>query len=293
MTARTAESWQASANRLEAARSSGASKVALAALSKSTGVKGSSLFFAPSTDDRERYPYLQYFWKMGHAAAPYDAMHLILLKVVPLFWKLFAGELQFGDQAEDYVLDPAVVQGIGRELEAARLTVPLSQARSLRNLAQRFRSYKAVDWLVFVVSTGEAVLAGGLPTKYFDMFMALSRACRLLFQPRGLATSEIQDIEAVLRPFCASFYSLMYRGQANRVSLCRSTIVGLLDVASNIQNCGLSWVYWQFPMERYIGTLPMLIKSRSSPHAGHTWAVSRRYIAELSTRFAESCAPAQ
>lgn len=47
---------------------------------------------------------------------------------------------------------------VGRELAAAKATIPTSQARALRDISLRQRSYKAVDWMVFILSTGEVVL---------------------------------------------------------------------------------------------------------------------------------------
>ena len=44
-------------------------------------------------------------------------------------------------------------------------------------------------------------------------------------------------------------------------------------------------------MERYIGTLLRLMRSRSSPHAALTKAITRRYSAELITTFGETYAP--
>jgi len=135
------------------------------------------------------------------------------------------------------------------------------------------------------------VLVDRLPEPYFKMFMALCRACRLLFRLRGLTSDELTAVDADLRQFCSSFFTLVYRGELSRVSLCRFTIAAVLDIAPNIRACGPEWLYWQFPMERYIGTLPWLMRSRSSPHAALTKAMTRRYLAELITTFGETYTP--
>ena len=64
---------------------------------------------------------------------------------------------------EDYVLSPATVAVIGREMVAARRTVPIAQARSLRNINLQFRSFKAVDWMYRLVSTAQVQLVGRIP----------------------------------------------------------------------------------------------------------------------------------
>ena len=288
---RTAESIQASAAEVERSRELGMSSAAGTRLVQRSGVKGYSLSFAPSPAGRQKYPHLQNSWNLGPAAAPYDTMHLLLLSVVPFLWQLFSGQVLITGTADDYVLLPVDRTAIDKELERARDTASLSQARSLRNIDTRFRSYKAVDWLAFVLFLGEAVLVDRLPEPYFKMFMALCRACRLLFRPRGLTSDERTAVDADLRQFCSSFYTLVYRGELARVSLCRFTIAAALDIVPNIRSCGPVWVYWKFPMERYIGTLPRLMRSRSSPHAALTKAITRRYLAELISTFGEIYAP--
>lgn len=176
---------------------------------------------------------------------------------------------------------------VGQEIAASKATVPASQARALRDVHVRFRSYKAVDWMMFIMSTGEAFLADRISETAFSMFMALCQACRLLFRPRGLTEEDLEEVDALLRRFCDMFYSHVYRGGWECVSLCRSTITALLDVVPNIRACGPAWVSWQFPMERYIGTLPRLIKSKSHPYPALANAVSSKYKSEIVTSFAE------
>jgi len=53
------------------------------ALQQKSGVKGYSLFFAPSPAMRTAYPHLKHQWTKGPTAAPYDTIHLVLLNAVP------------------------------------------------------------------------------------------------------------------------------------------------------------------------------------------------------------------
>jgi len=182
-------------------------------------------------------------------------MHLLLLNVFPFLRQLFSGQVLIDGTADDYVLSPVDRTATGTELERARATIPLSQARSLRNIDTRFRSYKAVDWMECFLFLGEAVLADRFPEPYFKMYMALRRACRLLFRPRGMTSDELTAVDADLRQFYSSFYTQVYRGELARVSLFRFTIAAVLDIVPNNRSSGPVWVYWHFPMERYIGTL--------------------------------------
>lgn len=164
-------------------------------------------------------------------------MHLLLLNVVPLLWRMFSGELgAHGDEPSNLVVSASVVADTGRELRDARHTAPRSQARSLRNLAKSFRSYKAVDWMYFLMCTGGVVQADRILPPMYSMVMHLVRSCRLLFRPRGLSIEDLQSVESGLKSFCRDYYELVYGRDLARLPLCRSTIAAVLDVASNIRS---------------------------------------------------------
>jgi len=126
-------------------------------------------------------------------------MHLLLLNVVPFLWQLFSGQVLINGTADDYVLSPVYRTAIDKELERARDTASLSQARPLRNIDTRFRSYKDVERMAFVLFLWEAVLVDRLPEPYFQMFMAHFRACRVFLRPRGLTSDELTAVDADLR----------------------------------------------------------------------------------------------
>jgi len=73
---------------VENARAEGRTVAYQTSLEQKSGIKGYSLFFAPSPAMRSAYPYLKDLWDMGPTAAPYGTMHLALLNVVPHLWKL-------------------------------------------------------------------------------------------------------------------------------------------------------------------------------------------------------------
>lgn len=282
------------ARALEAADSeaSGMSMANQTKLAKMSGNKGYSLIFSPRLAQRASYPHLGYFWRMGPAAVPYDIMHMLLLNVCPLLWQLFAGHTCLGEEEdEDYVLPKGFRTLIGRELAAARQTVPVSQARSLRSIDMKFKSYKAVDWMYFLLSTGEVLLADRLPDVYFNMFMELSKAARLLVRPGGITVSELHEADVHLQSFQTAIYTHVYRGQAGRLPVCRSTVATVMDIVPNIKSCGPAWVSSQFPMERHVGVLARLITSRSNPHANLCAAIRNTYLAELVTGFGETNLP--
>jgi len=179
-----------------------------ARLLQESSVKGYFLFFAPSPAMCAAYPNLQDLWNLGPTAAPYDAMHFVLLNFAPHLWKLFAGlKLMNKTEDEEYIMPKATVAPIGQELRVAQRTVPLAQDRSLRNIDVHHKSLKAVDWMHFLLCSGEVLLAGRVTGDYYNMFMALSRAGRLLLRPRGVTKADIEAIDEDIKNFVTMYYA--------------------------------------------------------------------------------------
>jgi len=229
---------------------------------------------------------------MGPTVAPYDTMHLVLLNVVPPLWKRFAGlKLVNTNKDETYITPKATVSLIGRELRRARRTVPLAQARTLKSIDVHLKSFKAAHCMHFILCSGEVLLAGRVSTAFYNIFMALSRACRLLFRPRGVTKAEIDAIDGDIKYCVSNYYAKIYRGTVERLPLCLSTIASLLDVVPLPWACGPAGVVRQFAMERKSGALGKLIGSQSSPHANLTKSVTRQCKADLITSFGETYLP--
>jgi len=150
-----------------------------------------------------------------------------------------------------------------------------------------------VDWLHLILCSGEVLLAGRIPNSYFNLFMALSRACRMRFGPRRVTRAEIEEIDMEMKYFVSNYYAKIYRGTAERLPLCLSTIASLLDIVPLLWACGPAWTAWQFPMERKIGALGKLIRSASRPHENLERNVSQQIKADLVTSFDEQCLPAE
>ena len=152
-------------------------------------------------------------------------------------------------------------------------------------------SYEGIDWLYFLLSVGEVVLADRSPYQFFKMFILLSQAGRILFKPSFLTEKALQTVDQLLKQFLLDFYTQVYAGRQERLRLCRPTMVALLDMAPNLRACGPAWSYWKFPVERLKGNLTRLIRSRLFPYASLSTVESAKYSAELVKTFAESHVP--
>jgi len=286
---RTASSRTEAVDIIEAARLQNRSKTFVEQLMRDSGYKGYCLMACPSPAEKAAYPHMSYLWDVGPSSTPYDVMHLVLQNNVSNLWRLFSGVWKDSNKApHKWAMTESVAEVVGADIAAARATVPLFQARGLRNVKTHYKSYKAVEWMFFVLSTGPAALAGRIPAEAYKMFMCLMRACRLIFVPDDLPVSDFATLKTELENFCGLFYKKAYGGDIKNILQCLSTVVALLDIPYNIEACGPLWSYWQFPMERYIGTLPALMRSRSSPHAALMNAVARKYRAELIASHASS-----
>jgi len=283
------------ADDVEAMRMAGRPAAHVQAKIRLTGVSGWSPLLNPGPETRASFPSLSYLWELGPAgAAPFDIMHLLLCNVVPNLWGLLSGKLRAGkDVVDDFLLPAAVRAEMGRQYRKAARTVPVQQARSLRNIDKHSGSMKAVDWMFFLLSGAEALLYGRVPEYFYEMVMCLCRAGRLLFHPDPVSKVDLVKVDAEMKNFLSAFYEKVYRGELPRVRLCRYVFAALLDVVPNIKQCGPVWCVWQFPLERLIGTLPAMVRSRSRPHASLTNALTKKHQAELICSFFNANCPAE
>jgi len=139
-----------------------------------TGFNGYAMFFCPSYRRRTMYPNMKYFRGLGPMVSTYDVMPLILLNVVPNLWRLLSGKCKTSDgSAHQWAISEAIVTAAGLIVAAARATVALEQARCFWSIATHSKSYKAMDWMFYTLSTWPAVLAGRIPDEAYAMFMSL------------------------------------------------------------------------------------------------------------------------
>ena len=78
-----------------------------------------------------------------------------------------------------------------------------------------------------------------------------------------------------------NYCSNIYRGSFERLPFCLSTIASLLDAVPLLRAGGPACVFWQFPMERKIGTLGKQIGPQPRLHASSEANVTRHCKADL------------
>jgi len=181
---RTPTSVATDVRTVEQARAGSGLRSAVEELQKNCGFKGYSILCSQMQAHKARYPHLKCLEMLGSNIAPYGVMHRLFCNVVPFLCELFSGVWRVpGAAQDDFVMSAAASDAAGKELRVTRSTVPRIQAPSLRDVKVHHKTYKATDWMYFILSTGEAILHGRLPDVYFESFMSLCHACRLLIRP--------------------------------------------------------------------------------------------------------------
>jgi len=212
-------------------------------LQQKSGIEGSSLFFAPNPAIRLANPNLTDSWDMRPSAAQYNTMHLVLLNVVSHLWKLLAGLKLVQRRRQHHAKGPCRTGGAGAAQRTADRAARTTQVLTKYRRAPQFTYGSRLD--AFHLCAGEVRFAGRIPGESYDIFMALSRASRLLFRPRGVSEAEIKLTDNDLKYFVGNYYAMIYRGSVDRRPLCLSTFSALLDVVSFLRACGPAWFCWQ------------------------------------------------
>ena len=155
---------------------------------------------------------IMYLSGLGPDLVPYDTMHFFHCNVVSTLWQLFTGENEKLGEDQPCLIPKTVCGAIDRKIKAGRPSVPLSQARSWRDIYQQSGSYKAVDWIYFLLNVGEVVLSDRIPEQLFKMLMFLCEAGRLLFKTRVFSKEGMKAAEKLLKRFFHTYFRHVYAG---------------------------------------------------------------------------------
>ena len=111
-----------------------------------------------------------------------------------------------GSKPKPFIMSKKALTHIGGEIANGRATVRLTQARALWDIKLHWKTYKASDWLLFLLSRGEVILCSRIPQENFKTYMHLCQPARLMFRPSGLSEEELRTVERHLKNVCRDFY---------------------------------------------------------------------------------------
>ncbi|KAF7328598.1 hypothetical protein MSAN_02480700 [Mycena sanguinolenta] len=207
-------------------------------LAREYGIKGLPIFFHVKSLQFPR-------------SFPYDFMHLI--------WENLG--------SEDYTIDKAIWEAIGKDTAAASSTIPSAFGARVPNLAKGGSQVSAEMYSIWTQFIGPTRLRHVFKDiKYYDHFILLVQIINICLQ-----FSITRDYER--------FY---YQYNPSRLPICMLTVHGLLHIPDSIEFAGPQWCYWAYPMERYCGALQPGIRSRRFPYASlDRWVLETAQLAQI------------
>ncbi|CCD56290.1 hypothetical protein BofuT4_P149000.1 [Botrytis cinerea T4] len=157
-----------------------------------------------------------------------------------------------------YVVPEKEWRRLGTIQEEARYTIPSQLGQGARRIDKYWKGYKAAEWEEFLIRDGTILLAD-LPgfNPYLENFTLL-KDIYVLCRKRSISEEDIKSLEQKSRDFVRTFQELYYQDKEDRMKVCKINIhsllhLGLTQTASQIRDLGPGWVFWAWPIERYIG----------------------------------------
>lgn len=218
-----------------------------------------------------------------------DPMHL-LTNVAKFMWMLWSGLGKHIDtgNAEPYELSESTLMAIGEEMEVCRSFLPSALCQTPRNIHKYWRSFKAKEWEAFILYFSLPLLNGRLPSYAIQHWALFVDGVRLLYR-RRLDDSEILAMQKYFERWLVGFKAIYYRDQ--ELSHCRSQNHAVLHLADSIKWLGPAFVFWQYPLERLVGTLERLSSSKRHLNQSLFNSVSRyeqlQYLLRVYSNFEE------
>lgn len=185
-------------------------------------------------------------------SVPLDYMHLVCLGVMRKLLKLWTN----GPRAP-YRLRKNDIDWISGELETYRTYFPREFGRKTRSLIELDR-WKATEFRTFLLYVGPIVLKNRLDNKYFNHFLVLNVAIKLLCQPKQ-SVGNIDYANNLLVYFVREFITLYGR------KFCSYNVHGLVHLAADVKFHGNLDQFAAFKFESFLGSMKRLINSPKIP----------------------------
>ncbi|KAJ7226887.1 hypothetical protein GGX14DRAFT_555481 [Mycena pura] len=209
-------------------------------------------------------------------------MHLIPENIISNlldFWMRCCKKLDAGD--EEYELDAATIDEIGRECTAAGDTTPAAFGARVPNLSTQRHYFIAESYTLWTTLLAPVLLHNRFPRpKYYNHFLDLV----LVFNDCLRVSIDAEYVDNEFRnqvyKWVQDYERYYYQYDPSRLSACPLTIHALLHLPDNILNAGPMWTYWNYITERYVGYLVRSSKSCKNPYA--SFARRLREIAQNS-----------
>ncbi|EPS96540.1 hypothetical protein FOMPIDRAFT_1150831 [Fomitopsis schrenkii] len=195
-------------------------------------------------------------------------MHLVWENLLPNLVSLWTGEFKGLElNNEPFVIEKTVWEAIGTACKASGQTIPSAFGAAVPNIATEAALFTAETWSLFAQHLGPIILRRSFRREHFYAhFIELIRLLNICLQFE-ITSAEILDVEAGFIDWVREYEQLYYQHKAEYLSMCPLTVHALLHVVPSMRATGPVWASWEFPMERFCGTLLPAVKSRRFPYA--------------------------
>ncbi|OXA45147.1 hypothetical protein Fcan01_20218 [Folsomia candida] len=183
---------------------------------------------------------------------PFEYMHLVCLGVTKKILKLWTDGKRLG-----YRIRPKTATTLSEKLIATNKWITKDFARRPRSLKELDR-WKATDFLTVLLYTGPVVLKYCVEEKYFNNFLTLSVAVRLLAEEYQ-TEENISYAESLLVFFVETFKTLY---GCENISY---NVHGLIHLADDVRRHGNLDSFSAFKFENHLGQLKRLVRSSNQP----------------------------
>jgi hypothetical protein len=217
---------------------------------------------------------------------PGDIMHCVLQNITPMLFQLWNRTKltiddkktsnpmahQGGSRLPSYYLEKDDLDSIGEALAQSRATIPLSLGHAPRRIDHHYKGFKAAEWRAWLVHYGTPLLWKHLDETYLANFRDLGTFYRLATAPI-VSLDDVSQIASIARNFVRCYEKIYYRNEQARLPVCTINIHSILHFADWITDCGPACYFWQFAMERFLGVIKPMAKSKSKLDASIANAV--------------------
>jgi hypothetical protein len=129
-------------------------------------------------------------------------MHLMFENIAKYMFKHWFGIFfkNIGENNKPYILNKATWTEIGILMHTARKMIPSYLGRPPCNITLYYNSYKAEEWMAWIIMYSLPLLKNKLPIKYYEgwaLFVKAVRLCKKLC----LFNEDISEIEILLLNF--------------------------------------------------------------------------------------------
>lgn len=207
---------------------------------------------------------------------PFEYMHLICIGIVKKLIRTW-----IDGKRKRYRLRNSEKEKLSSEILRVKSCMPLEFNRKGRSVAE-FERWKATELRNFLLYTGPVVLKNILRTEYYDHFMILSVAIRLLAQT-DLSNEHLNYAEKLLLFFvqrCRELYQSVFMSY---------NVHGIIHLSQDVKKHGSLDNFSAFKFESFLGKMKAWVRSTKHPLQHVVNQICKREMCDKESIVAADC----